>query len=401
VPYGRGDTVRASDNDRVIEKLQYTGAFNYVRIKDSLESEGGGESALILFAEEQVPGRLQGSVFYETQYGAGVSLEGRHSNIAGTLNELRASKQFAMRRQTVSAGYGSPLTFGYLVRFDADADANWYQDKPRIHDSLGLYDGDFRGVGSARLTFPWSYWLNTVANAEVEGKSRIIDDTAGRERHLNLNFIETAGLTFVNNAMDPTRGVRFTFTWGNGGPLYKQDRLRFGEFRHNWLEARTSQYWYYPPLRPLKLATRLDGGRFFGNGEANSDRFFLGGSRSVRSFDYQGLCTEYSDKGICIAENKTLAYALASAELRLELFALGFVNPRTWMRHLLPLQVVPFADYGKVWEVQENPAPRKPVRGYAYGLGFRYPLLGIFNMRVDFVRGNGSQDFWIDLAQAF
>lgn len=414
VPYSRGDTVRASRNDRVIEKLQYTGAYNFVRLKDSLLEDEGGSSALILFTEEHVPGNLRTSVFYETQYGAGVSLDARHSNIAGTLNELRAGAQMATKRQYLYAGYGSPLTFGKLIRFDQDVDANWLQNKDGTEDSA-FFGGDFRGTSDTRLTFPWSYWLNLISTGQVEGKSRVTEE--GRDRHLNLNFIQTAAVSFVNQAMDPTRGLRLTFTWGNGGPLYKDRRLRFAEFRHNWLEAKTSQYYYYPPLRNFKIATRLDGGRFFGNGESNSERFFLGGSRSVRSYDYQGLCTELDGKDICVGEGKTLAYILASAELRMELFALGYINPRGWLRHIIPLQVVPFYDWGKVWEVNkdfhltitpdERAALKKgqpalpPGQGYAYGLGFRYPLLGIFNLRVDFVRGTSDQWIWIDLAQAF
>jgi outer membrane protein assembly factor BamA len=409
VPYRKGDTVRVSRNDRVIEKLQYTGAYNFVRLKDSLTGEGGGRSALILLAEERVPGTLRSSLFYETRYKAGVSLDGRHGNLAGTLNEARAGTQMAMRRQYFYAGYGSPLTFGRLIRFDEDLDADWLQDK--ASNDSGLFDGDFRGSSSTRLTFPWSYWLNLVSNAEVEAKSRLV--SADRDRDLNLNFIQTAALSFVNQTMDPTRGLRFAFTWGNGGPLYDRAKGEFNlaEFRHNWLEARTSQYYYYPPLRHFKLATRLDGGRFFGNGESNSERFFLGGSRSVRSYDYISLCTAVDTSGeedVCVSEGKTLAYVQASAELRAEPFALGFVNPRSLFRHLVPLQVVPFVDWGKVWdlayepaETQENVVAHPSKRGYAYGLGFRYPLLGVFNLRVDLVRGTGPETWWIDLAQAF
>lgn len=405
VPYGRGDTVRIGRNDRMIEKLQYTGAFNFVRLKDSLLEDGGGRSALLLEAEERIPGSLRTSLFYETQYGAGVSFDARHSNVAGSLNELRAGVQTAYLQQSGYMGYGSPLTFGRLVRFDQDFATTWYQGLD-VHEDVGFFDGDFRGVSSTRLTFPWSYWFNAVGAAEMEGKSRMTTEDK-RERFLNLNFIETAGLAFVNQGLDPTRGLRFAFTWGNGGPLYKNDLFRFGEYRHNWLEARTAQYWYYPPLRQFKVATRLDGGRFFGNGEANSERFFLGGSRSVRSYGFQGLCTEYTVEGVCVGEDKTLAYALASGEFRMELFALGFINPRGWLRHIMPLQVVPFVDVGKVWEVRKpfritGPDGTRPKgQGYAHGLGLRYPLLGIFNLRLDFASGSGPKHFWVDLAQAF
>jgi len=344
-------------------------------------------------------------VFYETQYGAGFSVDGRHSNIAGTLNELRSGFSFANERQTLYAGFGSPLIMGTMVRFDEDIDFNWYQDKPAVHFDQGPFEGDFIWTNSARLSWPHSYWLRLVGDAELEAKSRMIGvDT--RERDLSLNFIQTAFLTFVDQAMDPVRGVRFAFTWGNGGALQRNDVFRFTQYRHNWLEVKTSQYYPLPGLRMLKPATRLDGGRFFGEGGPNSDRFFLGGSRSVRSYDFQNLCPMGPSDTVCVAQDSILAYVQAGAELRAEPF--WFVSPRGRWHWAAPTQIVPFLDFGKVWDVRHamhfNWKGDKPPsgEGYAAGVGVRYPLLGIFNFRLDYVlKGSGGHRWWLDLAQAF
>jgi outer membrane protein assembly factor BamA len=343
-------------------------------------------------------------LFYETQYGAGVSVDGRHSNVAGTLNEVRTGFSFASQRQTAYAGYGSPLTLGFLIRFDDDLAVNWYQDEPVLHEDKGPFGGDFTWTNSARLTFPFSYWLRLVTDAQLEAKSRMIS-LSSRERDLSLNFIQTALFTFVDQAMDPRRGVRFSLTWGNGGPLQKGDVFRFTEFRHNWVEAKTSQYYPFP-LRMISPATRLDAGRFFGEGGPNSDRFFLGGSRSVRSYGFQHLCPMGPGDTVCVAQDSSLAYLQAGAELRVEPF--WFLNPRGKLHHLTPLQVVPFFDFGKVWDVR-HPIELSPKdgklpsgEGYAAGLGARYPLLGIFNLRFDYVlKGTGGKGYWVDLAQAF
>lgn len=412
VPYQRGDTVRISKSDKLIEKLQYTGAFNYVRFTDSLHTDTSRGSSLYLYAEEHVPGNAHSSIFYETQYGLGISADARHSNVAGTLHEVRTGASLAQFRQNMYAGYGSPLTFGYLIRFDDDADVNWYQDKT-LHDHQGMFGGDFRSANSSRLTFPLAYWIRLVANAELEAKSRMLG--AGlRERDLNLNFIQSAFFTFLNQQMDPTRGVRVALTWGNGGPLVKGNTFDLTEFRHNWIEAQTAQYYYLPALRQVKLATRLDGGKFFGEGGSNSERFFLGGSRSVRSYDFQSLCLEKTPgddgtgaDGACVGQNQSLAYYLASGEVRIEPFDFGSISPKSLWHHLIPIQIVPFVDYANVWDTRGNSpldAPgniRTSGEGYAYGLGIRYPLLGIFNLRMDFARGSGTHIFWLDLAQAF
>ena len=405
MPYERGDTVRVSDNDRLIEKLQYTGAYNYVRIKDSLLSDEGGNSALILFSEERVPGNFRSSLFYETHFGPGISVDGRHSNLAGNLNEFRAGASLANERQTAYIGYGSPLTFGQLVRFDDDLTFNWFQHLP-IHAEQGIFGGDFIGLNSTRLTFPLYYWLRLVGSAEIEGKSRMIDK--GLERDLNLNFFQTTFVSFLNQAMDPTRGVRFAITLGNGGPFTRAGDWRFAEFRHNWIEGQSAYYYYYPGFRQLKVATRLDGGRFFGSGGANSDRFFLGGPRSVRTYGFRTLCPDKDPAGACVTEGLTAAYFLFSQEFRMEIFNFSLFNRRGFMKHLVPLQVVPFYDLGKVWDVHDrfSFSRKRTGQGEAFGLGFRYPILGIFNFRLDMAYGapgNGRwPDAWIiDLAQAF
>ncbi|GEM_PF-1228382 len=428
VKYEKGDTVRISGTDRLIEKLQYTGAYNYARMRDSLLDGPGHTSALILQLEERVPGNIRTSTFYETYTGFGVSADLRHSNVAGSLNEVRSGGSIAALRQNVYAGYGSPLTFGYLIRFDDDLSFSWAQDQevhhPGTDSADGLFAGDFRAINSARVTWPWSYWLRLVGDAELESKSRVLGPES-RERSLNLNFIQTAYMAFLNQALDPTRGIRVAPSWGNGGPFIEDRKFRFTEFRHNWLEVQTGYYWYHPAFKQIKMALRLDGGRFFGEGGTNSDRFFLGGGRSVRSYAFRELCPEMeivynadstAHDEVCSTKNQTLAYFLGSYEFRLSPFDFGIPKTHGALRHFRPLELVPFLDFGKVWDVNNGFAlagsgadRQSHGQGVAMGLGFRYPLLGIFNFRLDLAYGRpgGMWHGWkpdgliLDLAQAF
>jgi outer membrane protein assembly factor BamA len=419
VKYDKGDTVRIKGTDRLIEKLQYTGAYNYARLRDSLLPGPAHASALVLTLEERVPGNFRASTFYETYSGVGVSGDLRHSNIFGSLNEVRGGGALASLRQSAYVGYGSPLTLGYLIRFDDDFSINWYQDQsvhhPGTDSAEGLFGGDFRAINSTRLTWPWSYWLRLVGNAELESKSRMLSQVS-RERSLNLNFIQTAFIAFLNQSLDPTKGIRVAPSWGNGGPLIEDGKFRFTEFRHNWLEVQSGYYWFFSGLSQVKMAMRLDGGRFFGQGGTNSDRFFLGGGRSVRSYGFRSLCPETevdstSGDEVCSTRNQTLAYALSSFELRLAPFAFGPVRTKGMLRHFRPLEVVPFYDLGKVWDVDKAFAftgadAQEHGQGEALGMGFRYPLLGIFNFRLDFAWGRPNNSKWpdewiVDLAQAF
>jgi len=406
-PYEPGDTVRISQNDRWLAKLQYTGAFRYVRFSDSLLPNEEHTSAILLQMEERVPGHLKSSVFWESQYGFGVSTDAKHSNMLGTLNEVRGGAGMAVSRQSVYAGYGSPLTLGYLIRFDDDVTVDFSQDQ-KIHRNEGLFGGDFRAANVASLTWPWSYWLRLSTNAELESKSTMLNEAGGRERSLNLNFIQSANIAFLNQPMDPSRGMRFTFSWGNGGALVEDGTFRFAEFRHNWLEGQSAYYYYIPGTPQIATALRLDGGRFFGEGGTNTTRFFLGGGRNVRSYDYQKVCPEINEEGACISKEIEAAYFLASYELRLMPFGFGFPSSRGKWKSLTSLSLVPFIDFGKVWNLREGFEWNTEAHGQgaAYGLGFRYPLLGIFNLRVDFAYKHPDPRGWpdrfvVDLAQAF
>ncbi len=415
-PYHRGDTVRIAQNDRLIEKLQYAGTFNYVRIKDSLLPGPEHHSAIYLFAEEHTPGNIHSSAFYETQYGPGVSLDLRHSNVAGTLKELRGGSSVAVDKQNSYLGFGSPLTLGLLVRFDEDLDFNWLQDQP-VHKKEGLWGGDFEATNSMRLTWPWSYWLRLVTNAELKSQSRMLSES-DRERSLDLNFIQTSFFTFVNQSLDPTRGLRYALSWGNGGHFIENSQFYLSKHRHNWLELQSSYYYYFHSLPQIKFAMRLNGGRFFGEGETNSDRFYLGGGRNVRSYAYQALCPDTllvpspndstQNVTVCSDKNLTAAYFLSSYELRFAPFDFRYIRALGPLRFLKPLEIVPFYDFGKVWNVEKgfSWSSQQHGQGYAYGWGLRYPLLGVFNLRFDLAYGAPGNGYWpdqwvVDLAQAF
>jgi outer membrane protein assembly factor BamA len=426
VPYKRGDTVRADENDAVIEKLQSTGQYTSVRLDDSLYADGRPGSVLTLDVEEKVPGRATASVFYETQYGFGVSGTAKHSNIAGTLNEVRAGAGFAQNKQNASLGYGSPLTLGMLLRFEDDLSVAWYQDNLPDEPFFG---GDLRVANVATLSRNLYYWLRLVGGAEVEYKNTIVSDSNGvlsRESGGLLNFTTTAFFSFLDQSLNPAKGTRYALTLGNGGSIYEQGQIDIFQERHNWVEFQ-SAYYYYPPFLPqFKTALRFDAGRFFGTGGQNADRFFLGGPRSVRSYGFRQLCPDQDApaRGSCPLDENPLepAYFLVSGELRLTPFDFPVIPPRGFIGFFKPMEFVPFVDFGKVWNLQGDENESFSVtfansgygQGIAYGGGIRYPFLGIFNLRLDFAwgrpgpgsffgkSGENLPDQWIvDLAQAF
>lgn len=394
----RGDTVSLGGIGTFERKLRSTRVFNTVRLRDSLLESG--RSALILATEERVPGEADVSVFYETQYGFGVGVNWVHGNLFGMLHEGRLGGSLAQKRQNVYVGYASPLFFGTGFRFDNDLVANWYQDS-RLQKSAGLYEGDFDIVNISKLSRALTSWARYVGSTELRG---VEYKTSASEltRDFTLNYINSAYFSFLDHVANPSRGLRWAFIWGNGGRVFDEGELQAPTSgRHNWLEGESAVY--LPLHDRFKVAVRLDGGRFFDAGGSNSDRFFLGGPRSVRSFGWRELCPDKVDStGVCRQDGVEPAYFLTSLELRTSPFTPAWIDPEGKMRWMLGLQVVPFVDYGNVWEVGKSLRPEG--EGKAFGLGLRYSLLSIFNVRVDLATDGPAFDNWqwiLDLAQAF
>ncbi len=398
-PAARGDTLSLKDVSAFERKLKSTRAYNYVRIRDSLE-ETGGRSALVLNAEERVPGEIDLSGFWENLYGFGGALNWSHGNLGGRLHEGRIGFTFAQRKQSLLLGYASPLLFGTFLRFDNDFVVNWYQDETLVRD-LGWFQGNFDVSNQSKLSRQLLPWMRFVSGAELLGSSKKIDSVS-RLRDFNLNYLNSLFLHRLDDVVNPSRGARLALTWGNGGPLFRKEKISVFQRRHNWLEAEGAGY--FPFGNWLVLALRLDGGRFFSAGGINSERFFLGGPRSVRSQDWRRVRPAIDTSSGCSEECIEPAYVLGSAELRLQPFQPSWISADGKLRHLLGLQFVPFVDYGNVWEVGKTLTPSG--RGRAVGVGLRYVFLALFNIRADYAqdprRSGPSAHRWIlDLAQAF
>ncbi len=392
----RGDTLSLKDISNFERKLKSTRVFSFVRVRDSLFSEtGGGRSALVLNAEEKIPGELEASAFWENLYGIGGSVGWSQANMNGSLQEGHATVTFAQRKQSLFLGYGAPLLFGTLVRFDNNFTINWFQDVAPVLDR-GWFNGNFEVFNESKLSRQLLRWMRVVSGVELFGKSTETD--SGRQRDFSLNYINSVFLEQLDDPVNPTQGARLAFTWGNGGSILEGGNFSISQHRHNWLEAEDAAY--LPFSRWLVLALRANGGRFFGDGGINADRFFLGGPRSIRSEDWRQVCPEIVDT-IC-NDNIEPAYFLASAELRIQPFQPSWVPADGILKNLVGLQIVPFADYGNVWEVGKPLTSRG--QGRAVGMGLRYLFLSLFNIRFDYAvdpRNTSQQRFILDLSQAF
>ncbi|MBF0432694.1 MAG: BamA/TamA family outer membrane protein, partial [Fibrobacteria bacterium] len=407
--FKRGDTVRLSKTNLYKSKLKSTRVFNYVRIKDSILVDKNNRSALLLLTEEKIPGHINSALFWETLEGFGGEAGWAYNNILGQFYDTEVKTRIAQRRQYVHVSIGNPLLLGYKLRYDNELDFIW-----RHKELVDRYEmSPFDAIFSSSLSRPFSSWAHFVGTIEFErtteqtvDESNVLKDP----RVINLNGIATLSLSFVDNEFNPRRGSRFSFIYGNGGPLIDEDKkLRLVDLRHNWGELNSS--YFYPFITGFVGALRLNGGAFSNAGKTNARRFFLGGKNSIRSANFREVCPEkelYYEEGkdssnVCVP-NSTPVYYLASLELRMQLLSGFHPWKNAFWDSFRQMQIVPFTDYGKIWQSGEKVLPEG--EGFSVGLGVRVPLM-FFNFRFDYALGWdagpdwGMQKFIIDLAQAF
>ena len=406
----KGDTVKLNRTNSFKTKLKSTRVFNYVRIKDSLLSNKNNKSALHLTLEEKIPGNISTGLFYETNDGFGGEAGWGHRNILGRFYNGKTNVKLAQRRQRIYAGFGNPLLFGYRLRWDNELDFIWRQNQ-------GPNVSTFDAVFSSSLSRPFTKWLRfsstlEFANTTEKNTTELIGEIPMiiKTRVTNLNTIFSLTFSFLDNEYNPKKGSRFVLIYGNGGPLLDKDnKIRLTQIRHNWLEIKSS--YFFPFTSNYIGALRLDGGAFSHNGRSNSRRFFLGGRNSLRNKDFKEVCpdeSEFSDTDtstyFACDPNVTPVYFLTSLELRMKIFKHIRFRKDSRFKIINQLQIVPFSDYGRIWDRGKTQKPEGV--GFDIGLGIRIPII-IFNFRFDYAIGwNKGPDwkkrkFLIDLAQAF
>jgi len=398
-----GDTISLKKLNTITDNLLLTGLYSYVHMRDTVFPDDSQNISLILDIEENIPGELNIGIFYETQYGPGLNGRVRHSNTGRTMNELLGLLVLSLRKQELTIEYGRPFIRRAPVRFENTLYGGFYQLGP-VFDTIDAIplSGDIEVGNSAELSRQFNKHLQLSTALDFKGR-RLQSDSLSYARAVNINGTIAGQVSFLDNPLDAEKGWRTSLRIGAATSILLE-KNNYSNNPHVWLESRTQGY--FPIHTFLLLAGRLQGGSFVGKGGLNTDRFFLGGPRSIRCFDFHELHPVIDSASSSIQSNLIPAYYLGSVELRFLPFIRLRGSSSPVFKQLPPLQLVPFIDYGKIWDVRYDFMSQKRGEGFAAGFGFRYPLFNIFNMRLDFAwgqDGTGERAFsWvIDLAQAF
>jgi len=363
-----GDTIRNEDIAKYNRKIGQTRLFNMARLTRIPGKVDPTRTVVVVDLAERAPGSIDIGLSWEPKFGWGVDGTIRHKNIKGTLNELSLEAIMAEHRQKARLGAGTPLLFGSPISLDYGISV--LQQEADLTDTAVYREFSLANDGTfSYLPTDWSNISLGLGTQRVT-KYPIIGDP----RVLYQFKTDLGGsLDFRNDPFDPTDGWTLRGDIGWGG--------QFGNATtFVWVQSMARAY--RPLFWRFLSAFALEGGEFLNTTTIDGSKiFYLGGSRSVRSYTYQGLrATPDSGQSLCPR------YVRASGELRLNL--------------PLSFQAVGFLDWARIWNAGQDPDFTDLAKArMGYGTGLRYRL-SLLSLRFDYAFGRGPERWSFDLAQA-
>jgi translocation and assembly module TamA len=372
ITWQQGDTVNMDEVEETRRAFVETGLFRTVTI-DLDRPAADGAAPILIRLEEGKPRTIGGGLRYSTSEGAGVRVFWEHRNLLGGRESLRVTGDLAQNGYSLEAKARKPDFEWHGVDLVAQAKA--------LSQQLDAYDIDSLLIGGG---LEWRYSPQWFFSGGLTFEQSHIVDTAGTEDYTLVGLPMVARQDTSNNALDPTRGHRLTFSVT---PYYDVAGVA-GAFVIS--RANASVYLPLDQEEDYVLALRGSVGATFGGSTLSlpaDKRFYAGGGDSIRGFGYQ-VAGPLGDDGKATGGKSIFT---GGVEMRWR------VTPE--------IGIVPFFDFGSVYE-ESTPDFGADLFGGA-GLGLRY-LSPIGPLRLDVatpVIGQRDSDdivqIYISIGQAF
>ncbi len=345
-------------------KLLNSQIFSQLTIEDTLRKDGSQLSDILIKGVERTPGSAVLGAFYEQSYGFGFSGEVKHRNLLGSFHEGSFSAMIAQNHQEAIFGYANPLFLGTAINFIPTAirlDGRLITSHEQLPaDTLERYNV----AGQGNISFGLHPRVRSSSLAEL----RYIDkfNQVGTQNREFLVKIES-GLTFdyTDDPVEPVLGLKTTPTIGIGRSLLPESKSDFS-FSPPYPYFRISNSIYLPIWGLLTSAFAYDFGQMLNPAtEEDAQRFYQGGSRSVRGFLYRSIypfrieAAQATDTIPTKVKGLQPLFHRASQEFRLRM-------PGNTLKDI---QLVQFLDWTLVKDGQNG---FQQANEMALGLGIRY-----------------------------
>ncbi len=379
-----GDTIRNEDIAKYNRKISQTRLYNMAKLTKNPGSSDSSRTTLSFELAERVPGSFDIGLSWEPTFGWGVDGVIRHKNVRGSMNELSFEGAMAQHRQRARAGVGNPLFLGTPVSLDYGVAVQ--QQDADLADTTIYRQFDISQTGT--FSFLPTEWSNVSLSLSTDRVTKY-PLTGGSK--VAYEFLTDLGSTldFRNDPFDPTRGWMLRGDIGWGGQF-------LNDTSYLWVQSQARAY--QPLLWRFYSAFAVEGGQFLNNTTADGAKiFYLGGSRTVRSYTYRGLMVVPQTDSIRNPDTAIHTKVAKVAPLRPR-----YLRGSAELRMNLPFsfQAVGFVDWARLWNKGQEPdLANLDLAKIGYGAGLRYRL-SLLSIRLDYAFGRGGERVIFDLAQA-
>lgn len=373
-----GDKFSPSAIEKARQDLASIGVFSVVRIEPAAQLDAQGRLPLTVNVTERPLHLVDGGVGYSTDLGVNFNLGWHDRNLFGNAEQLNLTAMMQLGGDAVSKpGYqfGAQFIKPDFLRRDQALEI----DLGAVDQSLKAYDQNALTEKIAINRKLSQYWTASVG---IAGEQEKISQE-GVDRHFDLVGLPL-GLKFdsSDNLLDPTKGIRAAFS------ITPTEALGAGNTGFVILQAAASTYFDLSGNGRSVLALRGLVGEVPGVGTfalPPDQRFYAGGSATVRGYRYQSLGPQFPD------HNPTGGTAVSTGTVEFRQRILGNYG------------VVAFLDAG---QVSANGVPFTSTWRAGAGLGARY-YTSIGPIRLDVAvplnrePGGDSFELYIGIGQAF
>jgi translocation and assembly module TamA len=364
--------------EKARQDLASIGVFSVVRIEPANQLDAHGRLPLTINVTERPLHAVDAGVGYSTDLGVNFNLGWHDRNLFGNAEQLNLTAMMQLGGDAVNRpGYLFGAQFikpDFLTR-----DQALEIDLGAVDQSLKAYDQNAltQKIAVDRKLSP--LW---TASAGVSGEQEEITQEGERQHYNLVGLPLTLKFDNSNNLLDPTKGIRALFS------VTPTEALGSRNTGFVILQAAGSTYLDFSGTGRSVLALRGLVGEVPGVGTFGlppDQRFYAGGSATVRGYRYQSVGPAFADR------NPTGGTAVSTATVEFRQRILGNYG------------AVAFVDAG---QVSANGVPFTDSWRIGAGIGVRY-YTSIGPIRLDVAvplnrePGGDSFELYIGIGQAF
>ena len=377
-----GETFNPTDIEAARADLAGLGVFSTVRAEPATQLDAEGRLPVTFVVTEAPTRSVDLGLSYATDTGVTPSIGWHHHNLFGNGEQLNLTAS-ASNGGDADTGLGYKVGAQFIKPDFLARDQSLQVEVDALRQDLQAYDQNalLESVTLTRPLWPqWSpHWTGSIGlSAEQE---YILQEDVGRSYDL-IGVPMTLKYDSSNNVLEPTKGIRAAFA------VTPTKSLSGGDATFLIMQASASTYFDISGDGRSVVAIRGLLGQIAGAGQFSlppDQRFYAGGSATVRGFRYQSVGPQFADG----KPTGGTAIGAGTVELRQRLFG-------NWGTSA-------FVDAG---QVNASGAPLAGTWRIGAGVGVRYytsigPIRLDVAVPVNRAPGGDAFELYIGLGEAF